>query len=36
LITTSAILTMEKDLDTISVDENAVFFYHFIQISATV
>lgn len=36
LITADAILKMENDLDTISNDENAVFFYHFVQISATV
>ncbi|MEB2773909.1 methyltransferase [Algoriphagus sp. D3-2-R+10] len=36
LISEDDILAMEKDLDSISKDENAVFFYHFVQISATV
>lgn len=36
LIVAEDVLAMERDLDMISVDENAVFFYHFIQISATV
>jgi len=36
LITADDILDMENDLDTISNDDNAVFFYHFVQISATV
>lgn len=36
LIITDDLLAMEKDLDIISYDENAVFFYHFVQISATV
>lgn len=36
MITADDILAMEKDLDRISIDENAVFFYHFVQASATV
>ncbi|REG87124.1 class I SAM-dependent methyltransferase [Algoriphagus antarcticus] len=36
LIIEDHILAMEMDLDTISIDENAVFFYHFVQISATI
>jgi len=36
LVVDGDILAMEKDLDSISEDENAVFFYHFVQISATV
>ena len=36
LITSDDVSVMENDLDTISQDENAVFFYHFVQASATV
>lgn len=36
LITEVDLLAMEKDLDLIAEDDNAVFFYHFVQISATV
>ncbi len=36
LITAGDISDMENDLDAISRDENAVFFYHFVQVSATV
>ena len=36
LISSHDILAMENDLDLLSEDENAVFFYHFVQISATV
>jgi ubiquinone/menaquinone biosynthesis C-methylase UbiE len=35
-ITASAIDAMESDLDRILVDENAVFFYQFVQAKATV
>lgn len=36
LISEGDILAMEKDLNSIAEDENAVFFYHFVQVSATV
>lgn len=36
LITADDILAMEKDLVLIFEDENAVFFYQFVQVSATV
>ena len=35
-INTTDLMAMENDLDSICEDENAVFFYHFVQISATV
>ena len=35
-INTTDLMAMENDLDSICRDENAVFFYHFVQISATV
>lgn len=36
LIKSDDTLVMEKDLDSISTDLNAIFFYHFVQVSATV
>jgi ubiquinone/menaquinone biosynthesis C-methylase UbiE len=36
LVTEEDVLAMEHDLDSIALDDNAVFFYHFIQVSATV
>ncbi|MEB2783473.1 hypothetical protein [Algoriphagus persicinus] len=36
LVSEDDILAMEKDLDSISNEENAVFFYQFVQINATV
>lgn len=36
MVSKADILAMEKDLDAISNDENAIFFYHFVQVSATV
>lgn len=36
LITPTDVSAMENDLDAIARDENAVFFYHFVQVSATV
>lgn len=36
MITNEDVFTMEKDLDAISYDENGVFFYQFVQVSATV
>tara|TARA_R110002020_G_scaffold464641_3_gene685495 strand:+ start:720 stop:1514 length:795 start_codon:yes stop_codon:yes gene_type:complete len=36
LISTEDILSMAKDLESITNDKNAVFFYHFVQASATV
>ncbi|PZX58032.1 class I SAM-dependent methyltransferase [Algoriphagus chordae] len=36
LVSSADVLAMERDLDAIFKDENAVFFYHFVQVSATV
>jgi predicted O-methyltransferase YrrM len=36
MITEDNVLDMEKNIDDICNDENAVFFYHFVQVSATV
>ncbi|SFU08555.1 Ubiquinone/menaquinone biosynthesis C-methylase UbiE [Algoriphagus locisalis] len=36
LITKADTSAMENDLDRIAKDENAVFFYHFVQVSASV